>query len=161
MLFRSTGALAHAMLGLDHRRAPDIGLVLASDDAVNAHGLTGASQQDSAYPVGGGLHGGLHRKELHNWLAVGGSVFAGGRVVECPSGIVDVLPTVLHLLGIAAPESVEGRVLHEAFDDGPSSPHALRETVAVDGADGYRAHLEVSRVGDTRYLERAWVERSG
>jgi hypothetical protein len=34
-----------------------------------------------------------------------------------------------------------------------------RETVTAEGAGGYRAHLEWSRVGATPYLERGWVER--
>ena len=36
---------------------------------------------------------------------------------------------------------------------------AERGTATADGAAGYRAHLEWSRVGTTPYLERGWVER--
>ncbi len=154
------GALSHDQIGIAHRRAPDIGFVVASDDAVNGQGLAGSSLQDGAYPIGGGLHGGLHAKELHNWLALGGSAFEGGRVVETPSGIIDVLPTILHVLGLEAPDTVDGRILYEALAGGPGTPPEVEtETFACEGAAGYRAHLTVSRVGTTRYLDRAWVTR--
>tara|TARA_Y100000588_G_scaffold77494_1_gene80774 strand:- start:131 stop:1588 length:1458 start_codon:yes stop_codon:yes gene_type:complete len=155
------GALSHDQIGIAHRRAPDIGFVVASDDAANEQGLVGTSLQNGAYPVGGGLHGGLHFKELHNWLALGGSAFESGKVIERPSGIMDVLPTMLHLLGIEAPDTVQGRILHEALSGEAELPlDAETETYSADGADGYRAHLTVSRVGATRYLDRAWVTRS-
>ena len=77
------------------------------------------------------------------------------------TGIIDVLPTVLHLLDIEAPESVEGRILKEALaNDLGDGPDTETETFTADGVDGYRAHLTVSRVGATRYLDRAWVTRS-
>lgn len=153
-------ALTHEQIGIAHRRAPDIGFVVASDDAVNEQGLTGSSLQDSAYPVGGGLHGGMNPKELHNWLALGGSAFAARQIVERPSGIIDILPTVLHLLDIAAPETVEGRVLVEALAGGNAQPPVTTtETYSSEPAKGYQAHVAVSRVGSTRYLDRAWVTR--
>ena len=33
------------------------------------------------------------------------------------------------------------------------------DMVFIRNDDGYRAHLTVSRVGDTPYLDRGWVER--
>lgn len=154
------GALSHEQIGIAHRRAPDIGFVVASDDAANAWGHVGSSLQNGVYPVGGGLHGGLHYKELHSWLALGGSAFASGRVVERPSGIIDVLPTVLHLLGLDAPDPVEGRLLGEALAEPCEAvPETHSQTFIAEGVGGYRAHLAVSLVGATRYLDRAWVTR--
>src|SRR5262249_49880455 len=43
-----------------------------------------------------------------------------------PATLLDVPPTILHLLGIPAPESHEGRVLMEAFEDA----HELAPAVA-------------------------------
>ena len=102
----------------------------------------------------------MHSKELHNWLALGGSAFASGIVVERSSGIIDVLPTVLHLLDIEVPDSIEGRVLQEALASGAETPpNTITETFVVDGVNGFRTHLTVSRVGTTRYLDSAWVTR--
>ncbi|MCG8542934.1 MAG: hypothetical protein MJE12_01870, partial [Alphaproteobacteria bacterium] len=155
------GTLRHADILIDHRRAPDIGLVLASDDRVNDHGYIGHTLQDAAYPVGGGLHGGLHAIELNNWLAMSGDALRAGRESPLRAGLVDVLPTILTLLGLDVPAHVQGRVLREALLDAADEPlpEAVTETVRADGAGGYRVNLTVSRVGDTPYLDRGWVER--
>jgi len=146
------GTLDLADVGLDHHRAPDIGLVLRSSDAPNAHGVAGTTVHNSIYPAGGGIHGGLHAKELHSWLAVGGEAFRNAHVSDTPTGIVDVLPTVLHILGVKAP-LVDGRVLVEALVDGADTPRVTSETLKSETAHGRETQLEVSHVGDARYLE--------
>ncbi|MFQ5955364.1 MAG: alkaline phosphatase family protein [Kiloniellales bacterium] len=156
----ATGTLALDQVGVEHRRAPDIGLALKSDDAPNAHGLPGACRHDSHYPVGGGVHGGLHRIELDTWFAAAGDAWREGHVSALPAGIVDVMPTVLHILGLQVPGSVQGRVLHEGLraDTHEPPPEARRQTFTAEGWDGFRAHLSLSRVGATVYLDRGWVD---
>ncbi len=153
------GCLTLRQVGLDHPRAPDIALVLRSDDAANRHGREGTCRHDSSYPAGGGTHGGLHPIELATWFAVGGDAFLGGRVSSVPAGIVDVLPTALHLLGIDAPPETQGRVLREALAaQAETPPPVVEQQVHTAESDaGVRTHLSVSRVGGTRYLNRAWV----
>ena len=73
---------------------------------------------------------------------------------------VDVMPTVLDILGIAIPGSVQGRVLREAlvaYLDEPVA-QASHETITAEGAAGHLAHLSLSRVGTTTYLDRGWVD---
>jgi len=155
------GALRHEHLLIDHPRAPDIGLVLASDDRQNPQGSAGYTMQNAAYPVGGGLHGGLHPAELQTWLAVAGNAFRAGGQSSLPAGIVDILPTLLTVLGLPVPDHVQGRVLREALAGVEyAEAETKRGTVTAEGAAGYRAHLAWSRVGDTPYLERGWVERN-
>jgi hypothetical protein len=155
------GTLPHSSVGIDHRRAPDIALALHNDDAVNAHGIAGTCLHDAKrYPVGGGLHGGLHRFELSNWLAMNGSAFRSGYESPLPAGIIDILPSVLTLLNLPIPPNVQGRVLHEALAGQteistlPITEHTFSATAVGD----YRAHLKVTRVGETSYLERGWVD---
>lgn len=154
------GCLTHAQVGLDHPRAPDIALVLRADAAANAHGVAGSCRHDSHYPAGGGIHGGLHPIELATWLAVGGDAFLSGRVSALPTGIVDVLPTVLHLLGLEAPRWVQGRVLREALaaHAGAPPPAATERVVSAEASTAPRAHLSLSTVEGTSYLNRGWVE---
>ncbi len=158
------GCLTHAQVGLDHPRAPDIALVLRADAAPNAHGVPGSTRHDSHYPTGGavhgGTHGGLHPIELATWFAAQGDAFVSGRVSALPTGIVDVLPTVLHLLGLDAPRWVQGRVLREALaaQAGEPPPGATEQIVSAEGDSGPRAHLSFSTVAGTTYLNRAWVE---
>ncbi len=154
------GCLTLGQVGLDHPRAPDIALVLASDDALNAHGVPGTCRHDSHYPEGGATHGGLHPIELATWFAAGGDAFVSGTVSALPAGIVDVLPTMLNLLGIEAPAGVQGRVLREALAAQASEPppNATERVFSAEGAAGSRCHLSVSTVGRTPYLNRGWVE---
>jgi arylsulfatase A-like enzyme len=154
------GCLTLRQVGLDHPRAPDIALVLRSDDAPNGHGPRGSCRHDSSYPAGGGTHGGLHPIELATWFAAGGEAFLGGRVSSVPAGIVDVLPTALHLLGIEAPPGIQGRVLREvlAAQANQPIPAAEQQVYSAESGAGVRSHLSVSRVGDSSYLNRAWVD---
>jgi arylsulfatase A-like enzyme len=153
------GFLSHSQVGLDHPRAPDIAFALLSDDAPNPHGLPGSTRHDSQYPEGGGSHGGLHPIELATWLAAQGDAFVGGRVSALPAGIVDVLPTALHLLGLKAPSWVQGRVLREALvaHAGAPLPAATEQVHSAETGAGPRTHLSLSTVEDTPYLNRGWV----
>lgn len=155
-----TGGLAQSLINLDHPRAPDIALALRSDDSVNGFGQRGATAHDSGYPVDGGLHGGLHELELATWFAASGDAFRCAETSDLPTGIVDILPTVLHLLDLEVPADLQGRLLREALlqyaDEAP--PAADETTHSSDTGTGARSHLSVSSVGDSTYLNRAWVE---
>jgi arylsulfatase A-like enzyme len=155
------GTLKHAHVHIDHRRAPDIGIVLRNDDAPNGYGIAGSCRHDSAtYPIGGGLHGGLHHFELRNWLAMSGDAFRDSVESNLPAGVIDILPTVLRILDVPLPTSVQGRVLEEALVGGDNvpTPPVLRQTFTVEGTGRYRAYLSVTQVSQTPYLERGWVD---
>jgi hypothetical protein len=147
--------------GLDHRRAPDIALVLKSDDSINSHGIQGGCWNNSSYyPEGGGIHGGLHASELTSWLALDGSCFCSEHTSELSSGIIDILPTVLHLLNIPVPKHVEGRILQEILNE-PSNFSILKKntkTFEARGIKDYMTQLKVTEVGRHFYLEKAWVD---
>jgi len=153
------GCLAHEQIGLDHPRAPDIALVFRSDDTPNAQGIPGSTRHDSGYAAGCGLHGGLHDIELATWFAAQGTAFRRAAESALPTGIVDVMPTILHLLGIEAPEKMQGRVLHEALaaQAGTSAATAKEQTFVAESSTGLRTHLSVSTVGRTTYLNGGWV----
>jgi len=57
----------------------------------------------------------VHR--LHGFLALRGAMVPPGRRLAGAS-ILDVTPTILHLLGLPVPDTMEGRVLEEALEDG-------------------------------------------
>jgi arylsulfatase A-like enzyme len=91
---------------------------------------------------------------------MGGDAFVGGTVSALPTGIVDVLPTILHLLGLEAPPGTQGRVLREALAAHADEPRPTTvETVhSAESPTGRRSHLSVSTVEGTTYLNRGWVE---
>ena len=112
------------------------------------------------YPVGGGLHGGLNALELQSWMAARGSCFQNESQSKLSSGIVDILPTILHLLDVPVPEHVQGRVLHEIISESSecSIPEMKRVTHEAQGTGDYQAKLEVTELGEHFYLEQGWVE---
>ncbi len=91
---------------------------------------------------------------------MGGDAFVSGRVSTLPTGIVDVLPTVLQLLDIEAPSRTQGRVLREALAAHAEEPlpTATEAVHSATGAAGLRSHLSVSTVAGTTYLNRGWVD---
>jgi len=150
------GSFSRQLVMADHPRSPDIYYILRTDDEPDEHGFIGTCHFENDLPVGAGNHGGLHRNELHCVCVASGSLFAQARRVEAHSGIVDVAPTILHGLGIAAPRSMEGRVLHEAFIDGAGNPPDSVPEKYETGAGHYRQVLHRTRVGDSCYLDGGW-----
>jgi hypothetical protein len=147
----------------DHARAGDIVYVLRTDEACDAHGIVGGCYDDSHVPVGGGTHGGLSQHELHNVCVAYGPAFQQSSTNPLPSGTVDLLPTLLHVLDYPIPPTVEGRILYEALaqPQGASDSIAASYTYSADtvtAAGLYRQHLTTTKVGTTVYLERGWVE---
>ncbi len=123
--------------------------VARSHDTPNASGLPGSSLHDTSdLAPGGGMHGGLHRNELNNWLALGGSAYRTNARIEAPAGIVDVLPTVFATLGLPGPAPIDGRSLREAFEpDMKLAPVASSKSVADHT-------LHTTLVADTLYLDQ-------
>ncbi len=153
------GTLPSEALRLKNERAPDISLVFRSDDKVNANGIEGTTLHDAPYPEGGGCHGGLHARELHTFLALGGAAVRSGNI-ETQAGNIDILPTAMHLMGLPEPEGIDGRVLSEAMIDGPdlASITGKDQILTSSNDTGPRTHLSISDIGKSRYLNRAWVE---
>jgi arylsulfatase A-like enzyme len=157
------GTLARSLVLNEHARAGDIVYVLRTDEASDVHGIMGGCYDDSHVPVGGGTHGGLSQHELHNVGVAYGPAFQQGKVSTLPSGTIDLLPTLLHVLDYPCPSRVEGRLLYEALAQTPAVPEPAPETrtysVEAPTSTGlYRQHLTTTRVGTTVYLERGWVE---
>ncbi|MCS6853688.1 MAG: alkaline phosphatase family protein [Elioraea sp.] len=109
-------ALPLSLTGSAHRRSPDLVCTFAGSDAPDPWGLSGTAAFDSAdVPESGGMHGGLHRTELGTVLVMaGGPVRRGARVRE-PCDLCDIMPTVLHLLGLSGP-GMDGKPLLAALD---------------------------------------------
>ncbi|MEZ2127997.1 MULTISPECIES: alkaline phosphatase family protein [unclassified Sinorhizobium] len=154
------GTLAIELTGAAHRRAPDLYLNLKGDNDSNAHHVPGTSHVDSGgygTPLAGGTHGGMHATELAAVLIGDGTgLHRGGRIVASRTGIYDIAPTILHLLGVEAPTSMSGRVMHELFENGDAvSEPVVTEFKAAIG--GKVSRLTVGEVGGNRYLDEADV----
>jgi hypothetical protein len=105
---------ALAEVGLPTGTAAQIALTLRPDDRANPHGVSGYSHivRDSLEPkdcTGFGQHGGLGSNEQRPFLFVSGGGFVPG-VRHGRSSLIDIAPTVLRHLGLAA-DGIDGRAL--------------------------------------------------
>lgn len=111
-----------SLLEANHPRAADLVLLFAGEEGPDHYGLPGRAPFDAGdVPQGGGMHGGLHRRELATVLAFEGGPFTPGIQVRGMADLTDVAPTLLHLLGVAAP-GMDGRVLRQAWDPWADAP---------------------------------------
>lgn len=121
-----------AALGSAHARSADLVATFAGSEAADPWGLPGLAPFDAPdVPEGGGMHGGLHRAELATVLVMQGGPFRRGAVAVQPADLTDIVPTLLHALGLPG-EGLEGRPLRAAFDAAADAP-ALRERLPLHG----------------------------
>ncbi len=150
------GSFAKELVMVEHPRSPDIYYILRTADEPNEHGYTGTCFFDDRWAAGGGVHGGLHPKELHSLCLASGSLFGEAKATETHAGIVDIAPTILHGLVVAAPQTIDGRVLHEAFaKDSGEPPDSVPEKFET-GVGPYQQVLHRTRVGESCYLDGGW-----
>ena len=136
--------------------APDILISLRWSAETNSYGAPGL-MTTSGGTVGKGSHASLSRFDMNNTLVAHGPGFKKGLINDTPSGNIDVAPTILWLLGIQPPSTMDGRVLHEALVDSKTkTPKPKVETIeatAENGLFGWRQYLQFSTVGTTRYFD--------
>jgi arylsulfatase A-like enzyme len=77
------------------------------------------------------------------------------------ANVLDVYPTLLHLLGIAVPADAAGRVLEEAFDPAGATAHPVRRVASWDGlprptpavaVDAARRREELEKLRELGYI---------
>lgn len=121
-----------AALGSAHARSADLVATFAGGEGPDHWGLPGTAPFDAPdVPDGGGMHGGLHRAELATVLVMQGGPFRAGAVAEEPADLTDIVPTLLHAMGLGV-EGMEGRPLLAATDAGADAP-PLRELLELHG----------------------------
>jgi arylsulfatase A-like enzyme len=149
------GVLPRAASLIEHPRAAHLLFTLRTNDAMSKAGLPGTTLHDGALAVGGGTHGGLSRAEMRTVLMLAGSRIRAGAISELPAGLPDIAPTILALLGLPGAEDMDGRVLHETFEDGVAPDAApLPETWEAAGP-GYAQVLARVRLGRHVWLDAA------
>jgi len=101
-------------------------------------------------------HSGSHREE-GILLVMGEGVEAGARLDGAK--IVDVAPTVLHLLGVPVPEAMEGRPLEEAMTPSYRAHHPVvyeERGVAATEAREEREAVSEEEAEEVRERLRGW-----
>jgi len=107
-------------------------------------------------------HGSASPYAINNCLVAWGKGIKKGVISTAPCGIIDVAPTVLHLLGIKTPADMDGRVLNEILEGRPP-PEALAVShearkITYQTATGSRHQVAVySNLDGFRYLDHVTV----
>jgi arylsulfatase A-like enzyme len=145
---------------IDSKDAPDVVMAFRWNEKKNQFGVPGMIDADWQRGAGKGTHATLSRFDMHNTLIAAGPDFRHAKVSDLPSGNVDLAPTILRILGITAPQQLDGRVLSEAMVNiDPASTELKPETKTVEAAKDFplgawRQSLQISRVGSTIYLDK-------
>jgi len=151
------GTLSFDVIRWTHERDGDIMFSPNWNDETNAHGFRGTT---SSGGVAG--HGSASPFDVHNTLMAAGPDLKRTSQIGTPTANVDLAPTLLTILGLAVPASMEGRVIREAFVNGPDakSLRVRTETHSAKTADGsYSTTATLSFVdtsgGSVRYFDSA------
>jgi phosphonoacetate hydrolase len=152
-----TGIASIDALGISHPLQPDVVFTLRQSDEADPLGIEGVCVYDADIPLGGGMHGGLHPRELANVLILSGSAIGPSpRRLSVPAGLLDIAPTALSLLGVRV-DDLGGRPLHQAAATGTwtgwraerLAPAAARAAIGLVRARHGRAiYLEGLDAGD-------------
>ncbi len=156
LLHVAPGSMPQSAVFGYHPRSAEVMYANRWWDGANVYGAPGSIVQGSSMAA---THGSASPYDINNTLIAWGPSFKESVVSSAPCGIVDIAPTVLHLLGLAAAPSMEGRVLQEILRDGPE-PDNLPVTSSAREAllltpDGLRRQTATySAVAGHTYLDQ-------
>ncbi len=149
------GTFAFRDLHIDSPSAPDIVFgfrTLPGNNRFGAPGLIWGEIRD-----GYGTHGTLGKADVQNVLVAAGPDIRAGFRNLFPSGNIDVVPTLLHLLGIQPAEPLDGRILTEALAavdwDAPAPQAKRMEASRVLGTGTWRQFVETTEFAGRVYFD--------
>lgn len=153
------GTLSFDAIHWNHtERAADILVDENWNDNANQFGYKGTS-----YSRGVAGHGGFSSWEVHIPLIGGGPAFKKEFVSELPSSNIDIVPTVLTLIGIKPLNTMDGRVLSELFTNNNGQvkkPKTETTSVTAKNETGtYTITIERSVLGTSKYVNFTKVDR--
>jgi hypothetical protein len=152
------GTFTMSQARIDSPDAPEVMISMRWNADKNDSGTPGMMISDLySYGPGQGMHGTLSRYDMHNTLAAVGPDFRSAVVDHLPSGNVDIAPTVLWILGVKQPKSMDGRVLREAMknsgDDLKSYEPIHLEASRESSKSAWHQYLNISEVNGVRYID--------
>lgn len=149
------GTFSKTLVSLEHARAPDLVFSLRRHDADASRPLGHATDAGAGEPAGS-THGGMDRTEMCNCLFAQGAAFRPGTRSATIGGLIDVVPTIAHLLGLPMGDQMSGRPLTSllAGADEESVPGQW-ETVSVK-AEGYAQHVRIARLPRRTVVDHGW-----
>ena len=143
------------------KRNPDLFVSMNWEKLDNLKNIKGQVYSTSL-KKGLGNHGSISPQEIHNSLVIGGKRIKVDQKTCLPSSNVDILPTVLTLLGIDIPKHLEGRVLLECLENNLNNNEFDKLNIPLTTRlhDGeYIQNIHLSIYQNCKYLDFATVEK--
>jgi hypothetical protein len=139
-----------------HRRSADLMFSYRWWAAENQYGIPGCSASYSSIAA---THGSASPYDLNSSFVAWGKGIKRGETSSVPCGNVDVAPTVLHLLGLQGPNTMQGRVLSEHLEGGPApaqvkTTRSQREATYHSDSGPLRQTALYSEACGHRYLDQ-------
>lgn len=153
------GTLSFETIHWNHpERRADILVDMNWDEGKNERGFKGTS-----YSRGVAGHGTSSPYEIHIPLICAGPSFKRNFVSDLPTSNVDIVPTLLHIMNMPIPSSMQGRVMDELFRNTPSTKKKAKveivETKTTASWGTYKLLLEKSIWMNCEYVNYTRTER--
>ncbi len=144
---------------LDTAFAPDVVMSARWDDEKSSNGTPGRVVVAAVGILGKGSHHTLSPFDVHNIFVAAGPDFRRGVTDDLPTGNIDIAPTIFRILGLASPESLDGRVVTEMMIGNTTAASAKSESEIVEASrslpDGqWSQKLQLSHVGNSVYIDQ-------
>ncbi len=124
-------------------------------DAPNEFGVPGTVKSLTTQSALRSSHGSLSPYDLHATFIANGPNFRSSAESPIPTGAVDLLPTVLTLLGLPLHEPLDGRVLWELFERPQGEVLDSSQDELLEAADGTGGKVKLHKVGTSTYIHGA------
>jgi arylsulfatase A-like enzyme len=123
-------------------------------DNPNQYGVVGSVKSLTTQSALRSSHGSLSPYDLHATFIANGPSFRSGEQSTLPTGAIDLLPTVLTLLGLPLHAPLDGRVLWELFAQ-PNGDVGTSQDEILETADGKGGQVLLHKVGPSTYVHGA------
>jgi arylsulfatase A-like enzyme len=145
-------------------RTPLLAVSPRWSNAPNEFGVPGEVMSLTTQAALRSSHGSASPFDLHAVLIANGPNFHSGHSSQIPTGAIDLLPTILHLLGITPPPALDGRILWELLAKPAGEPGEIQrstiEPLVPNRHAAHRAEIAIHRVGATSYVHGALQENA-
>lgn len=156
------GTLSYASIGWAHERSGDVLYSANWSHAVNAAGIEGHSEQPG---VAG--HGTSSPHDMIATFVAAGPHIRQGISASLPSSNADIVPTILHLLGVSDSTGMTGRPLRELLNSTRRAvlPRVYRDSIVAShdltsSMMRYRTVAYRTRVGTSWYFDSTKTSRT-
>jgi arylsulfatase A-like enzyme len=149
--------------GHSNPRRPLLAVSPVWGNDVNEFGIPGYVASLTTQSALKSSHGSASPFDLHATLIANGPSFQQGLVSTHATGAIDIAPTVLSLLGLPIPATVDGRVLSEGFR---ASGHEISEPLddvilqpEHPAPSGRAPQIRLQRTGTSTYVHGSLTPR--